>query len=192
MEFGERLKELRKQRGLTQRQLAALIKSNNNTVSNWEKGVSRPTAPVVDNLARVLMTSPFTLIGNHTLRETQELVRKSGKRTPCEEMFLIFALETLKLAKTDIENIPEELLDTMWLTDIEAHIQGMSWELLLGDGGKELLLAFDHLNDKAKRLLLDYALGLLRVPSYLLLPDDGVDEEIINDLEKVKSELKGD
>jgi transcriptional regulator with XRE-family HTH domain len=192
MEFGIRLKELRKQRGITQRELADMIKSNNNTVSNWEKGVSRPTAPVVDMIARVLVTSPFILVGNHTLRETRELALKTGKRTPDEEMYLTFALTTLKLAKMDINDIPNELLDTLWLTDIEAHNQGMSWEILLGGGGKELLLAFDHMSDKAKRLFLDYAIGLLSVPSYLLIPDDGVDEDLIDDLEKAKTELEGE
>lgn len=36
MTFGERLKELRKKRGLTQKELAQLISAKNNSVSNWE------------------------------------------------------------------------------------------------------------------------------------------------------------
>lgn len=36
MTFGERLKELRKKRGLTQKELAQLISAKNNSVSNWK------------------------------------------------------------------------------------------------------------------------------------------------------------
>jgi transcriptional regulator with XRE-family HTH domain len=191
MEFRDRLKELRKRAGLTQRELADMIKSNNNTVSNWEKGVSRPTTPVVEALARALGVSPFLLLGEFTLADIQRLTHKVGKGTPEEEMALTFAIPLLMSANVDIDDLPEEYMQ-LDIRQLEAANQRMAWDFLLGDGGKELLLAFDHLSDKAKRLLLDYALGLLRVPSYLLLPDDGVDEEIINDLEKVKSELKGD
>ena len=190
MGFGDRLKEIRKQRGLTQRELADIIKSNNNTVSNWEKGISRPTTPVVEALARALGVSPFLLLGEFTLADIQELTHR-GKRTPEEEMALTFAIPLLFSAQVDIDDLPEEYMQ-LDIRQLETANQSVAWEMLLGGGGKELLLSFDYLNDKAKLLLLDYATSLLQVPSYLLIPDEGVDGELLRDLAKAKMDLKGE
>ena len=41
MEFGNRLYELRKQRGMSQEELAGLLDVTRQTVSKWEVGVSQ-------------------------------------------------------------------------------------------------------------------------------------------------------
>ena len=41
--FGEVIRNARKSLGLTQRQLAEKIGVANTSISNWEKGLSRPT-----------------------------------------------------------------------------------------------------------------------------------------------------
>ena len=68
MTFGERLKELRKKRGLTQKELAQLISAKNNSVSNWENDQNIPTASVVFSLARALNVTIEDLI-NHLTNE---------------------------------------------------------------------------------------------------------------------------
>ena len=190
MDFKERLKAVRKQRKLTQRELADLIKSNNNTVSNWEKGVSRPTTPVVESLARALNISVFSLLGDFTVADIQRLYNQDGKRTPEEEMALTFALPMLVEAGIHIENIPMDEL-SLDITKVESLTQKACWDVLLGDGGKELLFAYDYLNNKAKTLVLDFMAGLLHVPSYLVLGEEDVDAELINELSKIKGSLQG-
>ena len=41
MMIGEKIKELREQKGLTQGELAALIGNDGNTISGWERNVIR-------------------------------------------------------------------------------------------------------------------------------------------------------
>lgn len=69
MTFGERLKELRKKRGLTQKELAQLISAKNNSVSNWENDQNIPTASVVFSLARALNVTVEDLIGHYSMDE---------------------------------------------------------------------------------------------------------------------------
>ena len=52
--FGETIRNARKVLGLTQRQLSEQLGVSNTSVSNWEKGLSRPDADMIQKLCRVL------------------------------------------------------------------------------------------------------------------------------------------
>jgi len=58
-----RLKKLRKQAGLTQKQIAEKIHVGQNSYSNWEKGNRTPIQPTIDKLAEILNTSSEYLTG---------------------------------------------------------------------------------------------------------------------------------
>jgi len=52
--FGETIRNARKALGLTQRQLADTLGVANTSVSNWEKGLSRPDADMIQKLCACL------------------------------------------------------------------------------------------------------------------------------------------
>ena len=62
LEFGERLKHYRKQRGLTQQELADLLGVSNKSVSRWESG-SYPDVATLGPLARALGVTVDDLLG---------------------------------------------------------------------------------------------------------------------------------
>ncbi len=62
-DFGERLIELRKARGLTQYDLADLIGTTQRTISYYENEGGHPQAPVMAHLARALNISTDELLG---------------------------------------------------------------------------------------------------------------------------------
>ncbi len=74
VEFGERLRQLRKERNLTQKQLADLIGVKNSVISFYEVGERTPSLEAVVKLARVLHVSADTLLGI----EKSETVNISG------------------------------------------------------------------------------------------------------------------
>lgn len=87
MTFGERLKELRKKRGLTQKELAQLISAKNNSVSNWENDQNIPTASVVFSLARALNVTVEDLIGHYSMDEVIAIGEKPfDERTRYEKL----------------------------------------------------------------------------------------------------------
>ena len=61
--FGERLKELRLEKKLTQKQLAILLCTNNSSVCDWECGRSEPNIDVVINLCKHFNVSADYLLG---------------------------------------------------------------------------------------------------------------------------------
>lgn len=62
-EVGKRIKDLRNELGLTQTQLAQKIGVATNTVSQYEKGLSKTSIDVIANLAVILETTTDYLLG---------------------------------------------------------------------------------------------------------------------------------
>ena len=61
--FGETIRNARKSLGLTQRQLAEGLGVSNTSVSNWEKGLSRPDADMIQKLCDALHLQPNDIYG---------------------------------------------------------------------------------------------------------------------------------
>ena len=61
--FKERLKELRTEKGLTQKQIAKELNVSEDSVYNWEKGRSEPSINDLINLAILLDVTIDFLVG---------------------------------------------------------------------------------------------------------------------------------
>ena len=64
--FTDKLKKFRKDKKLTQTQLAALCGISRNSIVNWETGKSTPKIGDIERLSAVLGVSPQELINNST------------------------------------------------------------------------------------------------------------------------------
>lgn len=93
IEFGERLKKLRKEKRLTQKQLAAMIGVQHSVISFYEVGDRIPSVEVVIKLASALHVSADYLLGI----EKREVVDISG-----------LSSEDKKLIRSMIDNIREK------------------------------------------------------------------------------------
>ena len=83
--FGEKIRNARKSLGLTQRQLAEQLGVSNTSISNWEKGLSRPDADMIQKLCDVLRLQPNDFYGTN---ETPD----DGIRRPVSDEDIKFAL----------------------------------------------------------------------------------------------------
>ena len=63
MTFGQRLKTSRKEKGLTQKELAALIHVKHNSISDWENDKNKPDIATVEFLCGALDITPSYLLG---------------------------------------------------------------------------------------------------------------------------------
>ena len=77
--FGEVIRNARKSLDLTQRQLAEKIGVSNTSISNWEKGLSRPDADLIQKLCEVLHLQPNDIYG------TNDAPVESGRRVVSDE-----------------------------------------------------------------------------------------------------------
>lgn len=74
MSLGERLKIARKNKGLTQKQLADYIGSKHNSVSDWENQKSKPDPDTIELICGTLDITPNYLLGIQP--KTQILITK--------------------------------------------------------------------------------------------------------------------
>ena len=61
--FIERLRELRTEKGMSQKELARLLNTTNSSVCDWERGRSEPNLDTVAQLARYFDVSADYLLG---------------------------------------------------------------------------------------------------------------------------------
>lgn len=61
--FGDRIRDARKAAQFTQCQLAERLGVSNTSISNWEKGFSRPDADMIQKLCHVLRLEPNYFYG---------------------------------------------------------------------------------------------------------------------------------
>ena len=69
--FGENLKTLRKNKGVTQEELAARLNVVRQTVSKWEKGQSVPDAEMLSKLAEIFEVPVSQLLGSRIEPDAQ-------------------------------------------------------------------------------------------------------------------------
>ena len=63
MDFSMRLKELRTEKGYTQRELATLLSLSPNSICEWEKGRCQPSIECLKTLCELLECSSDYLLG---------------------------------------------------------------------------------------------------------------------------------
>ena len=61
--FCKRVKELRVENGITQKQLAEKLHTTNSAVCDWEKGRSQPDLQMLANIAKLFDVSVDYLLG---------------------------------------------------------------------------------------------------------------------------------
>lgn len=88
---GSFLAKLRKQKNLTQKELAKMLGVSAKTVSEWERGVSNPDISLLDDLARILDTTILELLRGKEL-EKEEIIENKA------------LIETMKYAAMDTKN----------------------------------------------------------------------------------------
>ena len=80
MEFHERLQELRRQRGLTQEELAAALFVSRTAVSKWESGRGYPAIDSLKAIAAYFEVTVDALLSGDALLQLAEADRKRQKR----------------------------------------------------------------------------------------------------------------
>ena len=89
--FGERLRELRKERGLTSYELATRLGISRNTLTNWERGEKEPHAvEILEEMAKILQVPLKSLLKDNTTVDSAEnlLIKNLDERvTRLEQLF---------------------------------------------------------------------------------------------------------
>lgn len=87
MEFGEKLQELRKQKGLTQEELAEALYVSRTAISKWESGRGYPNIDSLKEISRYFSVSIDDLLSGDKLISIAEKENKSNINRICDQLF---------------------------------------------------------------------------------------------------------
>ena len=100
MEFSERLKDLRKQAGLTQVDVAEKLGISQPAYASWERGVKKPTQENLVKIAQILNVSVDYLVGNSEEKSDEldniELLFRMNSKGLTEEEKAVFKKELIE------------------------------------------------------------------------------------------------
>lgn len=92
MEFNEKLQELRKNRGMTQEELAEVLYVSRTTISKWESGRGYPSIDSLKDISKFFSVSIDDLLSGEKLLTLAEKENKANIRNICDLLFGIVDL----------------------------------------------------------------------------------------------------
>lgn len=103
MEFSERLKDLRKQAGLTQVDVAEELGISQPAYASWERGVKKPTQENLVKIAKIFNVSLDSLLDNKVEQEDElanvEVLFRMTSDDLTEEEKAVFREELIEFMK---------------------------------------------------------------------------------------------
>lgn len=127
------IKEWRKKRGMTQRELAVIAGVSQNAVSQWETGRSDPSVALYPLVADALRTTVEELSMGKPLTDTEKEPQNSVDLTAAEKRLIDV-----------IRELPEDRRDVACLT-AELAVRGKVY--------RDLLAKLDDVADMAEKLV---------------------------------------
>ena len=109
MDFGEKIKELREAKGMTQQNLADRLFVTRQTVSRWEGGSRYPDLVTAKNLADILDTSVDSLMADDSSMHIEQRARSYGR--------LAGKIETMVIALCVAISFGNLFFSCWWLRD---------------------------------------------------------------------------
>ncbi|MCI6084627.1 helix-turn-helix domain-containing protein [bacterium] len=97
MEFGEKLQELRKSRGLTQQELAEALYVSRTAISKWESGRGYPSIDSIKEISGFFSVSIDDLLSGEKLVSLAKKENQSNIRHICDLLFGIVDLMNITL-----------------------------------------------------------------------------------------------
>ena len=146
MELSEKLQELRRNRGLTQEELAEALYVSRTAVSKWESGRGTPSIDSLKELSRFFSVSIDELLSGEALVQLAENENRSNLRSVCELLFGVVDLLSVCLVLLPL--YPEPSAGQVYAVSLFAYTQAgtvsrlLHWILslgLFGLGGAKVL-----------------------------------------------------
>ena len=147
MEFNEKLQELRKNRGMTQEELAEVLYVSRTTISKWELGRGYPSIDSLKDISKFFSVSIDDLLSGEKLLSLAEKENKSNIRNICDLLFGIvdlcsFILIILPLYPNTIDGFvySVNLLNYTQTTGLNKTICWVVFSLLVIIGAVKVIL----------------------------------------------------
>lgn len=147
MEFNEKLQGLRKEKGLTQEELAEVLYVSRTAVSKWESGRGYPNIESLKDISKFFSISIDDLLSGEKLLSIAEKENKSNIRGMCDLLYgivdlLSFMLIALPLYPNTIDGFiySVNLLNYKEISPVILRVYWIAFVLLFVFGVAEVVL----------------------------------------------------
>ena len=159
MEFHEKLQELRKNRRMTQEELAEVLYVSRTAVSKWESGRGYPSIDSLKEISKFFSVSIDDLLSGEKLLSIAERENKSNIRNICDLLFGVvdlcsFMLILLPLYPNTVDGFVYSV-NLLAYTETTPFNRAMYWFLfgsLIMIGGIKILLTKLGIEEKHKMM----------------------------------------
>ena len=118
MKFGERLKNFREQKNLTQEELASLSGISARSIQRYENGTNRPRVEAAEKMAKALDIQVDVLLGTNDML-VAEAKSKYGYRGAKQAQELVEEVSGLfsggEIADEDLDAMMKAIQDAYWI-----------------------------------------------------------------------------
>ena len=166
MEFNEKLQELRKNKGLTQEELAEILYVSRTAISKWESGRGYPNIESLKEISKFFDVSIDDLLSGEKLISIAEKENKSNIRNMCDLLFGIvdlfsFILVALPLYPNTIDGFvySVNLLNYYETTSINLVIYWVMFISLFVVGAIKIILTKTKA-EKGNKILMTLSIAL--------------------------------
>lgn len=181
MTTGEKIKSLRKERGLTQKELGQILGVSASMIGQYETNLRNPKNDTIIKIAEALKVSPDQLFGlgrwvafNADFAETVAAVFTSFKIFLDDERIPEDIRSTYSMALPDFEKTLTQLPEIVAMITTASVFNN---KYALTDEKKLLISLFDKLNDAGKTAVLDRIVELTEIPRYQQTITNSVDTD---------------
>lgn len=166
MEFHEKIQELRKNRGLTQEELAEALFVSRTAISKWESGRGYPSIDSLKEISRYFSVSIDDLLSGDQLIMIAEKENKSNLNSACDLLLGFVDLFSLLLIFLPLYSKPSNgyiyAVNLFGYVDNDANIITTYWVLFVSltiVGIVKILMAYFKF-EKAKKAVDSLSIGL--------------------------------
>ena len=173
MEFNEKLQELRKQRGLTQEELAQALYVSRTAVSKWESGRGYPGIDSLKGIARFFSVTIDDLLSGERLIDLAQKENRNNLHKVCGWVFA--AADFCAAGFAVLPLYPHRVSEAVYAVNLCGYAQAAPWmqpvyfgliAALVLLGAAQLLMM--HLNRrKCRMILMGVSAGLSLVTALL-------------------------
>ena len=141
MEFGEKLCELRKSKGLTQEELAKDLFVSRTAISKWESGRGYPSIDSIKEISKYFFISIDELLSGEKIISIAEKENKSNIKNICDLLFGISDILYFMLMVLPIYSNP--VGEHIYAVNLFIYLQKVSFNYMLFWGLFSVLMAVE-------------------------------------------------
>lgn len=166
MEFNEKLQELRKNKGLTQEELAEVLYVSRTAVSKWESGRGYPNIESLKEISKFFDVSIDDLLSGEKLLSIAEKENESTIRNMCDLLFGVvdlfsFILVALPLYPNNVEGFvySVSLVNYTATSSINLIVHWIMFVSLFAVGVIKIILTKTKV-EKGNKILMELSIAL--------------------------------